>query len=66
MHQCGAVIFANGLGQPCHARKELVNEMVMAESQEEAEKVRSGLRTWTSDELDEAKKAASEWGKKVF
>jgi hypothetical protein len=45
---------------------ELVNEMVMTESQEEAEKVRSGLRAWTSGELDEAKKAASDWGKKVF
>ena len=45
---------------------ELVNEMVMTEDQEEAEKVRSGLRAWTSGELDEAKKAASEWGKKVF
>ncbi|MFX1440741.1 MAG: hypothetical protein ACFFFD_10875 [Promethearchaeota archaeon] len=45
---------------------ELVNEMVMTESQEEAEKVRSGLRAWSSDELDEAKKAASDWGKKVF
>jgi hypothetical protein len=45
---------------------ELVNEMVMKESQEEAEKVQSGLRAWTSGELDEAKKAASDWGKKVF
>jgi hypothetical protein len=45
---------------------ELVSEMVATEGQEEAEKVRSGLREWTSGELDEAKKAASEWGKKVF
>jgi hypothetical protein len=45
---------------------ELVSEMVVKESREEAEKVRSGLRAWTSGELDEAKKAASEWGKKVF
>ena len=45
---------------------ELVSEMVIKEGEEEAEKVRSGLRAWTSGELDEAKKAASDWGKKVF
>jgi hypothetical protein len=45
---------------------ELVSEMVTKESQEDAENVRSGLRAWTSGELDEAKKAASEWGRKVF
>jgi hypothetical protein len=46
---------------------ELVSEMVVQESQQEdVEKVRSGLRAWTSGELDEAKKAASDWGKKVF
>lgn len=45
---------------------ELVSEMVIQESQQDAEKVRSGLRAWTSGELDEAKKAASDWGKKVF
>ncbi len=45
---------------------ELVSAMVVQGSQEDAEKVRSGLRAWSSGELDEAKKAASDWGKKVF
>ncbi|MFW9883490.1 MAG: hypothetical protein ACFFEX_03795 [Candidatus Thorarchaeota archaeon] len=45
---------------------ELINEMVVHESQEEAERVRRGLRAWTSGDIDEAKKAASEWGRKVF
>ncbi|MFX0108591.1 MAG: hypothetical protein ACFE7R_09925 [Candidatus Hodarchaeota archaeon] len=45
----------------------LVNEMVSSEHDAETtEKVRRGLRAWTSGELDEAKKAASDWGKKVF
>ncbi|MFW9845441.1 MAG: hypothetical protein ACFFD6_01730 [Candidatus Thorarchaeota archaeon] len=44
---------------------QLVSEMVSTE-EADVEKVRSGLRGWTSGELDEAKKAASDWGKKVF
>jgi hypothetical protein len=41
----------------------LVNEMISTESTpEEREKVRSGIRDWTSG----ASSAAKEWGKKVF
>ena len=43
----------------------LVNEMV-TEEKADPEQVRSGVREWTSGQLDEAKKAASEWGRKVF
>lgn len=43
----------------------LVNEMVTHE-EADVEKVRSGVRGWISGDFDEAKKAARDWGSKVF
>lgn len=43
----------------------LVNEMVTQE-EVDVEKIRSGVRSWVSGDLDEAKKAARDWGSKVF
>ncbi len=43
----------------------LVSEMVTG-AEADSEQVRRGVRDWTSGQLEEAKKAASEWGRKVF